>query len=411
MKKFLSLLLGGILTVGACVGFVGCNTEPKDPYTAIDKSLLFGIDEPIYEKGGSSITQVRDFNIDTTVDLVSMLGAKSFRFRIPEGFIQSPSQYDSEIYEYLKSASDKFIKAGVTNLVGQASLFPAYAGFRPDSSSSVPKPDDENYGEWLNAVTDMWKKVAELFPEIKQWEMGNEFNSNTFFHPNGYTPIEGSLDEGVGGFSKEEQVIAVTDYMYYAAKGIIAANSENIAVMPGLSPIGLNMKNVQYFVEDVYNRIKSGEAPYGETKSTDPDDYFGALCWHPYASKIDDTWLAEQKAVYDVVVENGDEGKKVIFTELGFSDFGMDDTEELQIEYTKKIFEYCQNDLPFLECVMSFRLYECEYAAVWGGKEQTHFGFFREPTADKGFSPKNKAYALQEIYGGKGDLAKYEKLS
>ena len=52
-----------------------------------------------------------------------------------------------------------------------------------------------------------------------------------------------------------------------------------------------------------------------------------------------------------------------------------------------------------------------EYAATWGGREQTYFGFFREPTGDKGFSPKDKAYKLQEIYGGTGDLAKYETLA
>ena len=401
--------------LGTAFGFAGCSDDqtPSDPYADIDKSLLYGMDEPLYETGagGSSLTQVRGFDLDTTVDLVSMLGAKSLRFRIPTGFIQSPSQYDAEIYEYLQSASEKFREAGVTNLIGQASLFPAYSGFRPDSSSSAPRPDDENYGAWLEAVAEMWQAVAELFPEITQWEMGNEFNTNTFFHPNGYQAIEGSLEEGVNGFTREEQVIVVTDYMYYAAKGIKAANPENIAVMPGLSPTNLNMKNVEYFIEDVYARIKSGEAPYGETKSTDPDDYFGALCWHPYANKIDETWLEEQLAVYDVVIANGDEGKKVIFSELGFSDNGMDDVEDMQIEYTELVFEYCENDLPFVESVLSFRLYECEYAATWGGREQTYFGFFREPTGDKGFSPKDKAYKLQEIYGGTGDLAKYETLA
>ena len=108
------------------------------------------------------------------------------------------------------------------------------------------------------------------------------------------------------------------------------------------------------------------------------------------------------------MIENGDEGKKVIFSELGFSDNGVDDVEELQIGYTERVFEYCENELPFVESVLSFRLYECEYAATWGGSQESHFGFFREPTGDKGFSPKAKAYKLQQIYGGSGDLAKYE---
>ena len=401
--------------LGTAFGFAGCSDDqtPSDPYADIDKSLLYGMDEPLYETGagGSSLTQVRGFDLDTTVDLVSMLGAKSFRFRIPTGFIQSPSQYDAEIYEYLQSASEKFREAGVTNLIGQASLFPAYSGFRPDSSSSAPRPDDENYGAWLEAVAEMWQAVAELFPEITQWEMGNEFNTNTFFHPNGYQSIAGSLEEGSGGFTWEEKVVVVTDYMYYAAKGITAANPENIAVMPGLAAVSLNIKNIEYFIEDVYARIESGEAPYGETKSTDPDDYFGALCWHPYSKEIDESWLQSQQSVYDVVIANGDEGKKVIFSELGFSDGGVADVEALQIGYTELVFKYCENDLPFVESVLSFRLYQSEYAATWGGSAETYYGFFREPTGDKGFSPKDKAYKLQEIYGGTGDLAKYETLA
>lgn len=401
--------------LGTAFGFAGCSDDqtPSDPYADIDKSLLYGMDEPLYETGagGSSLTQVRGFDLDTTVDLVSMLGAKSFRFRIPTGFIQSPSQYDAEIYEYLQSASEKFREAGVTNLIGQASLFPAYTGFRPDSASSVPRPEDENYGEWMEAVTEMWQAVAELFPEITQWEMGNEFNTNTFFHPNGYQSIAGSLEEGSGGFTWEEKVVVVTDYMYYAAKGITAANPENIAVMPGLAAVSLNIKNIEYFIEDVYARIESGEAPYGETKSTDPDDYFGALCWHPYSKEIDESWLQSQQSVYDVVIANGDEGKKVIFSELGFSDGGVADVEALQIGYTELVFKYCENDLPFVESVLSFRLYQSEYAATWGGSAETYYGFFREPTGDKGFSPKDKAYKLQEIYGGTGDLAKYETLA
>ena len=93
MKKILSLILGGTFALGAAFGLSACGGGEKDPYADIDKSLLYGMDEPLYEKGASStsLTQVRGFDLDTTVDFVAMLGAKSFRFRMPNGFIQSRS--------------------------------------------------------------------------------------------------------------------------------------------------------------------------------------------------------------------------------------------------------------------------------------------------------------------------------
>lgn len=397
-----------IILLSASAIFPACGGE-ADPYAQIDKTLLYGMDEPLWElRGTTGAPQVEGFDLDITVDLLKMLGVKSFRFRIPSGFIQTPTQYNEELYEYLKGAIVKLKEAGVTNLVGQASLFPQYTAFRPEGSACVPRPDDPAYGEWLDALTDLWEAVARLFPEIRLWEMGNEFNSNTFFHPNGYVANSGTLEEGTGGFTGEEQVEVVTDYLYYASKGIKKANPENEAVTPGFAPKNGTLLNVQYFLEDIYLRIESGSAPYGAVKSADPDDYFDVLCWHPYAAKVDSSWLEGNNAVYQVAIDHGDEGKRVIFSEFGFSDGGFDDREALQIEYTEQAFAYCQTEMKYVESVLSFRLYECKYAATWGGSGEIYYGFFREPADGKGFSPKAKATALQAIYGGTGDLTKYE---
>ena len=57
---------------------------------------------------------------------------------------------------------------------------------------------------------------------------------------------------------------------------------------------------------------------------------------------------------------------------------------------------------------MEFRLYQCAYAEVWGGIGEVYFGAFAEPYNSKGFTPRLKALTIQKIYGGKGDLNKYE---
>lgn len=410
MKKVLCMLTAFILVLGSFVGCTGKNNN-EDKYKNVDKSLLYGLDEPISEgmpiNGNYEVSQVNGFNLDATVHFVSALGAKSFRFRIPQTLLVAPTQYSVSGYEYFKGAIQKFHSAGVTNLIGNACLFPQYTSFRPDSPSSAPRPSDEGYGEWLNAVSEMWETLARLFPEITKWEVGNEYNSNTFFHPNGYKNVSGSLQEGSDGFTGEEKYMVVTDYMYYASKGIKKGNPKAKCVMPGLAPLNGSFLAVQYFLEDIYSYIKSGNAPYGKTKSTNSDDYFDYLCWHPYGN-ADESWLEGNNKIYQVAIDNGDEGKPVIFTEYGYSDVGISDKEAVQIEYIKQGFKYMKDDMKYLETCCEFRLYTCSFAANWGGQGEVYFGCISEVSGAKGFSPRAKAFVIQEIFGGTGDLRKYE---
>ena len=414
-KAFVScaVALGMSLCFG-CAGGCGTNDSDKDVYKNVNKSLLYGIDEPLTE--GYSIelqtaetSQVTGFSLEKTVYLVSALGASSMRFRIPDEFMNEPDNYDEEEYKYLKKAASSLINAGVTNLLGQACVIPKYSDFRITTAGhTAPRPSEEGYLSYMLAVEEMWEAIAKLFPEITKWEVGNEYNSNTFFHPNGYKSVSGSLSEGSGGFTDDEKVKVVTDYMYYASKGIKKGNPNAKCVMPGLAPINGSMAAVEYFLADVYDYIKSGNAPEGEVKSSNPNDYFDYLCWHPYSNKADETWLEENNKIYQVAIDNGDEGKPVIFSEFGFTDGGNDEKQEVQCEYLELAFDYMKNSMPYLETCMEFRLYQCAYAEVWGGIGEVYFGAFAEPYNGKGFTPRLKALTIQKIYGGKGDLNKYE---
>ena len=406
-RKWIMILMSAVflLSMASCQ-----KQEPKGEGYVVHKEYLFGMDEPIY--GPQS--QVKGYDLEITAGLLGALGVKSFRFRLPSGIVPQPGQVNQEMVDYMQDAAEKLRDQGVTHLIGYAQVFPAYTGFLPDSDCSVPRRDDPSYGEWMQAVSDVWEEIAGLFPEITYWEMGNEFNGNAFFHPNGFEVTEGdALGEGKNGFTDEEKVPIVLDYMYYAAQGIRKGNPEALAVMPGLSPGSGGMGSINkvlYFVEDLYKGIASGEMPYGETKSTDNDDYFDVLGWHPYifTGDVDEEWLEANHAVYEIAKEYGDDGKKVIFTEFGFTDRGDTGIEERQSESMKTAFEYAQNDMPYLETICAFRVYNCAYAANWGGLGETTFGYFYEPTASKGFSPKAKAYGLQKIFGGTGDLRMFE---
>lgn len=408
-----ALAAGVIFAVGA-----GCGKEPSsikdDPYKNVNKSLLYGIDEPLTEGynislGTAETSQVNGFSLETTVGLVSALGASSMRFRLPDDFLIEPGNYDEEEYKYLKKAANDLKTAGVTNLVGQACVIPKYSDFRiTTSGNTAPRPSEDGYLSYMYALEEMWEAIAGLFPEITKWEVGNEYNSNVFLHPNGYKSVAGSLSEGSGGFTDDEHVKVVTDYVYYASRGLKKGNPNAKCVLPGLAPLNNSLATVEYFLSDMYAYIKSGDAPSGDVKSVDTDDYFDYLCWHPYTNKVDETWLKENNKIYQVAIDNGDEGKPVIFSEFGFSDIGNDERQEVQCEYIERAFGYMANDMPYLETCMEFRLFNCAYAEVWGGIGETYFGAFKEPENGVGFSPRKKAYTLQKIYGGKGDLKKYE---
>jgi hypothetical protein len=54
-----------------------------------------------------------------------------------------------------------------------------------------------------------------------------------------------------------------------------------------------------------------------------------------------------------------------------------------------------------------FRLYEDTPLAQWGGVNEIYYGMFKEP--QNGFKAKAKAFAMQQICGGSGDLRRFEE--
>ena len=428
MKRLLSLLLVFLLACPAAL-LAACDNGTASgaaAYAHLDRSGLFGIDEPILESRtytydpntGEYDHTVENFNLEATAYLAGAIGAKSMRFRIPARLMTDSENYDQTMLNYMKRAATLLNENGVTHLIGMLEVFPKSTGFIPDSSNSVPDQNDPYYDDWMNAVYLQTKTICSLFPEITMWEMGNEPNSAVFFHPNGYEGNEGTLTPGSGGFEWDELVAIYTDYMYYMAKGIHEANPDNIAFAGGYAfPNGAlgNYEGIQWFIEDTYTQIKEGRAPSNvpeDERSTDVRDYFDGLSWHPYANRdvgVTEEWLSGNNQIYSAAIANGDEGIPVIFTEFGFHDDGDEAKEIKQIGYMEQAFEYMQNDMPYVVACCAFRMYQCQYAVSWGGTAQNYWGYFTEDLDGSGVYPRQKAIELQKLYGGTGDLYKYAR--
>ena len=93
---------------------------------------------------------------------------------------------------------------------------------------------------------------------------------------------------------------------------------------------------------------------------------------YPYTDfhELNLDWLL---ANYQAIIDNGDEGLPVAFTEFGFHDDGDPDLEEIQTEYMALAYQYMLNDMPYVISCCAFRLYQCQNAVSWGGEYQNYY--------------------------------------
>ena len=301
-------------------------------------------------------------------------------------------------------------------------------GCRQRSGHAMPPRDltpDSLYMQALNMLERSWKTVAGLFPQVTIWEVGNEWNLNAFLHPDGF--LDGDMSKP---FTADEKIDIAVDMMYFAARGIRAGNPDAkvASFSPALSTPGLGgdmpdylpvMYGVAWTLDKVYSRIKSGNF-----RSTDTDDYFDFVAWHPYVftnreccdadlfldvDEPDQLWKSYNDAAYKVMKKYGDGHKQVLLTESGFTDCGKPDWERRYAGYNKKMLKIA-GELPYVRTLHNFRLLNENAMLRRGGIDQNqiggltevYFGLFTDP--EDGCRPRARAKAIQEMTGGTADL-------
>ncbi|MCF0134332.1 MAG: hypothetical protein HUJ72_10735 [Blautia sp.] len=287
------------------------------------------------------------------------------------------------------------------------------------------------YMQMLAMLEQSWETMARLFPEVTLWEVGNEWNLNPFLHPDGFLQSDMSQP-----FRPDEKMDIAMDLMYFSAKGIRKGNpnAKVCSFSPNLSTPWLggdlpdylpSMYGIAWTLDQIYSRIRSGRF-----WSDDADDYFDIVSWHPYQmctdqakegdgpfryiTEPDNLWKDYNDAAYRVMCKYGDGHKKVILSEVGFTDFGDPQMEIDRARYTEKLLKMAM-ELPYVHTVHNFRLLT-EYGMLKkngiekneiGGLPEVFFGFFEEP--DKDCAPRLKAKVLQSLTGSTADLYKTGK--
>lgn len=467
MKKLTTLILFIVFiwTAAACAPIEQNGPDPTVtlPPTAED-NVLFGIGEPL------TSSNVRNFSLDITAKLTGRLGAKSYRmwFTATNTFtgwawdkvmsddaLSSLSENTKRMY---RAQIELLRDNGITEITGMGHFLPRVASTVGGSGNFVPRRDtseNSDYMQFLNKVQIIWETMAASFPEITIWEVGNE---------NNHLPFTNYMGEGDATYTELAEIC--TDYMYYAYAGVKKGNADATVLTPGFAPVstyyltqgefvknGLGLDSVLRFMEMLYGNIKSGSYPAGKDACTEPDKYFDGVAYHPYDlgeesnsnSPFDKDefdirkWVDANNRIYQLMADNGDGDKQVWLTEFGLTtqkkflietdaqdtDIKVynvenkyykttDEFEERQSYFISLYFDAMQSqEMHYVRTCHFFRMYGCTIDYSWNGFTVLYYGMFFEPSSylDRGFYPRHKAYRIQEIYGGTGDLAEFASYS
>lgn len=310
---------------------------------------LFGIHETL-----AYISLEENLDISRAFDIMQSLGVQKLRMQIWRKKFMDWT--NNSIVIKNRSAVEQVIQEATSHgieIMGYAEDFPNWMTNISGDPHAVPPrnmTEGSKYRQFLEVYEESWVTLAREFPEIKVWEIGNEYNLYQFLRPQ-----SGDLDT-------QERVDIVTDLLYYGSRGIKAGNPNATTVMGGLGPFeestyGNGIYDIRDFLNSTYENIKSGGWP-----STNPDDFFQVVSWHPYTFREKPTrenWVKPNKDVYEVMKKHGDGDKRVIFSEIGYSD-NVESRHyaprEKIAEYLREVFKLAKDNFPWLDTIYWFRL-------------------------------------------------------
>lgn len=393
----------------------------------MEKNRLLGIGEPVCARGLSG-----DIDPEAAVELMRRVGFTAVRewMHIPQLLASPDTPWPEAVAAYthvlnLHQAQDR-------EITGMNHAW-YLAGNPLRASHGEMYPRDLTPGSLYMRTLALWElswvTLSSLFPQVAQWEVGNEWNIDIFLHPIGWR-------YGQPGFTAGEKMDIAVDLMYFAARGIRRGNphakvvsfSPTLSVpdlggdLPACVPRGYGIATA---LERVYQRIQSGRF-----WSDQPDDYFDLLAWHPYMEtqmdprRIRDTypaqgdyvpreeadglWRSVNDAAYGVMARHGDGHKKVLLTEFGFSDCDLPGWEQAQAALLEQVFDLAARRMPYVKTIHTFRLLmqrsmlQHPEPGQIGGLMEVYFGLFGE-RQDR-YAPRSKAQVMQKLCSGSGSL-------
>lgn len=419
MKRIKIAAIFAALLIAFTFLFAGCGEEKKEGegYTIDQDKYLLGLGAV----PKSAFMQTDDCaDMENIFPLVEGLGITTMRVWM---HIPSVLQIDDdgnitvieERRQFYQNYIDGLQAAGVDRILAMTHyyLYPKeirhYDGCFPD-----PEEDEEAYILFMQTLQKSYEVLAETFPDVKYWEPGNEPNIDNghFVHKLGWLDGDPYKTNYQYLFDLEGQARITLDLGYYCGLGIKSVDPANTIVMPGL--VATPYVTSRDIFDEMYRLIDSGEMPTGLEADKNTDNYFEIANWHPYTwsmgQHLPENWKNAQKEMYDAMIDGGDKGKKVWYTEYGFPD-NQRLTQEQIAEAWVEFFDWCKSDFPEMETVIIFRLFDHKSFEDPTSIE-TSFGLFETGNyATEGIVPKPAAYTiLRYFHGENADVSGIESL-
>ena len=377
-----------------------------------EKNRLYGIGEPVTMDVLRGKTTA-----DIAVGIMNDLGVTAFR-----EWMFAAMAPEEDGYERICAAYDKTLDLCMQYDIEVTGVAGPVVPYEINQGDGMPYRDltpGSPYCHVLEETEKNWERLVRRFPQIRQWEVGNEWNFRLFMHPVGWNAEE-------KGFTIEEMMLIACDLMYVSARGIRRADPSCTVVSFSPTPDGGH----QYLPEGVpvcYGIPVCLDIMYriieeGRSFSRNTDDYFDMVAWHPYLSTQmgyepydttypagdmyltddmpDALWKSYNDMAYHIMAKHGDGKKKVLLTEFGFSDCWNPEREIAQAALIPKCFELLKQ-MPYVKTCHFFRLFEEEDSAaadngIFTNESEAKFGIVRE--AAHNYEYRKKALELRKVY-------------
>jgi hypothetical protein len=405
---------------------IGCSKDNNNPEVVnpplppieVDRSNMFGM---VPALGNSIIggALVDNATPEIVADLCEILGVKSYRMSMYQHWIL---EFDSDgnlrlkenearMYrEYMAALREK----GVVNIMPISPTFMYPHGHSRTYWVSIPDPatEPEVYIEFLELIEDIYTLLAEAFPDINYFEVGNELNAPNGHNlsKNGFLGNASVEDNAPYIFTSSEIAAISADICYYANRGIKAVNPRGMVVAPSLFYMDNIKEETKEHFEFFYKHITSGKLPSCRIDNNgnrtlpvdvEPDHYFEYLNWHPYLyEKHTLDWLDFWESMYRIALDYGDTDKKVLCTEFGYYDSFLERREESIADACVPAIKALTERIPAIESIYIFRMFNWTTAGADIAAAEKSFGIFDSPLQPNGVRPKPVAISLFYYFNG-----------
>ena len=414
-RRWLFLMAGALLVAN----FASCNDNDENspilpPAYSVDRSNMFGIHEQ--PKVGENIGGQSDNGVtpQLVADMCGALGVKSFRMLLHLSWVFDHDAEGNLIFkednlQNFKDYAALLTEKGVRNIMLTNAAYMYPYGYTRSHWKAVPEPGTELYIKFMQQIEDSYKMLAAAFPDVTQFEVGNELNA-----PKGHNLCKDGFRDGATAeenapfiFTTSEQALVTADICYYANRGVKAANPKAKFVAPGLYMV--DIPETKAYLSAIYDHVVSGKLPStsmegGKRKlavDTDPSHYFEYLNWHPYIHEGHTlSWLAMNESLYQIAVDHGDAGRKIIISEFGYFDSYLERREELIADVCVPAIVALTERLQTIESVYMFRMFNWTSAGSAVVETEQTYGIFDSPMQPLGVRPKPVALSLFFHFNG-----------